>query len=323
MEEACGSIIRNSGRGDVLRARAIRLASDACNMVRLSQFKILKETGQSGLGRELVAELEGTGIHYAIKIMDKQLLASQDKLKSAKNEQEILRMVDHPFVQPLYCYFETETSLYAVTDYCPGGTNLGTIREMNPGNHLSEDTARFYAAEVLITLEYLHQLVGVVYRDLKPENIFIKANGHIMMVDFSSAVLCTLNPYLLLDSSPSSNNLGAYKFFKCLPFSPANICKRIFGRKSQAQSRRKSFPVFVAEPRDEGDQLIGSAMDLWTFGVFLYELLFGQMPFDMGHDDCRYSHYNAEKDSLSFPNSPVVSEEAKDLMKTLLDPCEK
>lgn len=42
---------------------------------------------------------------------------------------------------------------------------------------------RFYAAEVLLALEYLHML-GVVYRDLKPENVLVREDGHIMLSDF-------------------------------------------------------------------------------------------------------------------------------------------
>ncbi|GLJ43929.1 hypothetical protein SUGI_0915750 [Cryptomeria japonica] len=324
MEEASGNVFRKSGRGDLLRTRAIRRASDADHRLRLSQFKILKETGRHGMGTQYLAQLRGTQIYYSMKVMDKHQLASQGKLKSAQNEKEILQMLDHPFVQPLYCYFETETSFYAVTDYCPGGINLCTLRELYPGNYFPEDTARFYAAEVLIALEYLHQLEGIVYRDLKPENVFIRSDGHIMLMDFSSSVMCTLDPYLVTDCTPcSSNYSGVQKLFRCLPFLPAKICNRLCRRKSAVDCRRKSVREFVAEPRSEGDNLIGSAMDLWTFGVFLYELLFGQMPFKIGHGECRYYYYNAVRETLRFPRIPSVSEEAMDLIKALLEPSSK
>ena len=50
-----------------------------------------------------------------------------------------------------------------------------------------EDTSRFYAAEIALILEFLHDLKGIAYRDLKPENILIDAEGHLKLVDFGFA----------------------------------------------------------------------------------------------------------------------------------------
>ena len=55
--------------------------------------------------------------------------------------------------------------------------------QTRPGKSISEYAARFYAAEVIAALEYLH-LMGFIYRDLKPENILLHQSGHIMLSDF-------------------------------------------------------------------------------------------------------------------------------------------
>jgi serine/threonine protein kinase len=47
----------------------------------------------------------------------------------------------------------------------------------------TEEMARFYAAEVLLALEYLH-LKNIIYRDLKPENVLVDSEGHIRLTDF-------------------------------------------------------------------------------------------------------------------------------------------
>lgn len=69
-------------------------------------------------------------------------------------------------------------------DYCPGGEIFTYLRR---ARRFNEPTTRFYAAEITLTIEYLHDVQGVAYRDLKPENILLDAQGHIKLVDFGFA----------------------------------------------------------------------------------------------------------------------------------------
>lgn len=69
-------------------------------------------------------------------------------------------------------------------DYCPGGEVFTYLRR---ARRFNEPTARFYAAEIVLILEFLHEVEGITYRDLKPENILIDAEGHLQLVDFGFA----------------------------------------------------------------------------------------------------------------------------------------
>lgn len=71
---------------------------------------------------------------------------------------------------------------------------------------------RFYAAEVLLALEYLH-MMGVVYRDLKPENVLVREDGHIMLSDFDLSLKCVVSPTLVrstVHESRDGKGSGAY-----------------------------------------------------------------------------------------------------------------
>lgn len=68
-----------------------------------------------------------------------------------------------------------------VMEYIPGGELFSYLRRLK---RFEESTAQFYAAEVVLALEYLHTEMNVIYRDLKPENLLITKNGHIKITDF-------------------------------------------------------------------------------------------------------------------------------------------
>jgi protein-serine/threonine kinase len=78
-------------------------------------------------------------------------------------------------------------------EYCAGGEFFRVLQKQKD-QCLSEASVRAYAAEVLVALEYLHQ-IGVVYRDLKPENILLHQNGHIRLTDFDLSKQ-TFTPHL-------------------------------------------------------------------------------------------------------------------------------
>ena len=69
-------------------------------------------------------------------------------------------------------------------DYCPGGEIFTYLRR---AKKFDEKVALFYAAEMVLILEFLHDVKGVAYRDMKPENILLDAEGHIKLVDFGFA----------------------------------------------------------------------------------------------------------------------------------------
>lgn len=103
-------------------------------------------------------------------MLSKKEMIKRNKIKRALAEQEILATSNHPFIVTLYHSFQSEDYLYLCMEYCSGGEFFRAL-QTRPGKCISEDDARFYAAEVTAALEYLH-LMGFIYRDLKPESKF-------------------------------------------------------------------------------------------------------------------------------------------------------
>lgn len=70
-----------------------------------------------------------------------------------------------------------------ILDFCPGGELFFHLQQFS---RFSEESARFYFAELCLAVEYLH-LQNVIHRDIKPENILLDVEGHIRLIDFGSA----------------------------------------------------------------------------------------------------------------------------------------
>ena len=86
----------------------------------------------------------------------------------------------HPFIVGLNYAFQTTKQLYYVMDFAPGGE---IFHRLSQHGSFDENTTKFYVAEIVCALEFLH-LNNVVYRDLKPDNILIDHEGHVKLADF-------------------------------------------------------------------------------------------------------------------------------------------
>ena len=137
------------------------------------------------------------GLPYALKIISKLWVVKDEHIckfilkfllnfivlkYTLVNEKEILNLwSEWKFIVTLHETFQDETNLYFVLEYLPGG-ELGNILNKHRA-HVTINEILVYLAEILIGLEYLHNL-NIVYRDLKLENIVLNKLGHIKLVDF-------------------------------------------------------------------------------------------------------------------------------------------
>lgn len=117
---------------------------------------------------------------YAMKILKKEMIIKRKQYEHTLSERRILENVSHPFIVSLQYAFQTEHKLYMVFDFFNGGE---LYHYLSTQGRFSEERAKFYAAEIILGLKYLHDR-GIVYRDLKPENLILDSSGHIIITDF-------------------------------------------------------------------------------------------------------------------------------------------
>ncbi|PFH31072.1 hypothetical protein BESB_032690 [Besnoitia besnoiti] len=128
----------------------------------------------------------------ALKVMKKRQVLELGQEKHVIAERSILQQLRHRFIVSMICSFQDRRHIYLLMEFVNGGELFSLLRSEGM---LDERDARFYIAEILLALEYLHERT-IVYRDLKPENILLDHRGHVKLVDFGFA--------RSLNASPSS-----------------------------------------------------------------------------------------------------------------------
>jgi len=157
----------------------------ALKKITLDDFEILKVLGEGAFGKVRLVEKKDTKQIYAMKSLQKGYLIAKDQIEHTKAERYILERSQSPFLVNLEYAFQTPDKIFFVMKFMVGGELFSHLRK---ARRFDEKRAKFYAAEILLGLEYLHKL-GILYRDLKPENILMDEEGHVCLTDFGTAKL--------------------------------------------------------------------------------------------------------------------------------------
>lgn len=279
----------------------------------IGEFELLDVLGRGTFGTVQLARHLDTGATVAVKTLARRLVHELHQEKNIMREQSVHLGLAHPFVAKLYATFQDNDALYFVLEFCPGGEIYSLVYTHDDGHleegedcedsegeeegrrssrqveeepedavttmsesdeeqcrqrrggsvamgrnsltlenflfkqklrsshgGLHEKYAAFYAACIVSALEHLHGK-GVLYRDLKLENLVLDAEGYPKLIDFGLS-----KPNATRTSERSSTMCGSAEYM--------------------------APEILQHKPYDQ-------RVDLWAFGILLYEMLFGTTPF--------------------------------------------
>ncbi|XP_053690333.1 microtubule-associated serine/threonine-protein kinase 3 isoform X2 [Sabethes cyaneus] len=285
---AAGPIGGGGGGGGV--NKGFKGRSSASAVPNEKDYDMLKLISNGAYGAVYLVKHKQTRQRFAMKKINKNSLMLRNQVEQVFAERDILSFADNPFVVSMYCSFETKKHLCLVMEYVEGGDCATLLKSIGP---LPSDMARFYFAETVLAVEYLHSY-GIVHRDLKPDNLLITALGHIKLTDFGLSKMGLM--------SLATNLYEGYLDSETRQFSD----KQVFGT-----------PEYIA-PEVILRQGYGKPVDWWSMGIILYEFMVGCVPFFGETPEELFAH--TVNDDIEWPDNDdwPIQDEAKDLITALL-----
>uniref|UniRef100_A0A8D0HL11 Protein kinase C n=1 Tax=Sphenodon punctatus TaxID=8508 RepID=A0A8D0HL11_SPHPU len=232
----------------------------------LQDFDLIRVIGRGSYAKVLLVRLKKNDQIYAMKVVKKELVHDDEDIDWVQTEKHVFEQASsNPFLVGLHSCFQTTSRLFLVIEYVNGGD---LMFHMQRQRKLPEEHARFYAAEICIALNFLHER-GIIYRDLKLDNVLLDAEGHIKLTDYG-------------------------------------MCKEGLGP-GDTTSTFCGTPNYIAPEILRGEEY-GFSVDWWALVVLMFEMMAGRSPFDIITDnpDMNTEDYLFQEGFTNQNNSRII-----------------
>jgi serine/threonine protein kinase/roadblock/LC7 domain-containing protein len=221
------------------------------NGQHIGHYQILSPIGAGGMGEVYLAEDSQLDRNVALKILPKEFAADKDRMSRFVREAKSASALNHPNIITIYEIGESDGTHFIATEFIDGKT----LTEYAKHNPLNFKSVLEIAVQIASALDDAHS-AGIVHRDIKPDNVMVRANGLVKLLDFGIAKLSGSNAQPNLDSEATT------------AIKSGTTPGMIIGTAN------------YMSPEQAKGQTVDARSDIFSFGVLLYEMIAGHLPFE-------------------------------------------
>ncbi|XP_039651046.1 testis-specific serine/threonine-protein kinase 1-like [Perca fluviatilis] len=236
--------------------------------------------GEGMFGKVVSAYSSRLKSRVAIKVIDKKKVNPSYLEKFLSREMEIIRSLNHPHIIKTLDIFESHTSKVYVVMELCVKGDL--LKHINVRGALPEHSSCRLFTQLCEAVQYLHNS-DMAHRDLKCENMLLDTHFNLKVCDFGFSKRLTYadGRLVLSETFCGTSSYASPEILRSYPYNP-------------------------------------KVSDVWSMGVVLYMMLYAAMPYDSSN--IRRMVRIQIQHNINFPNTPSVSSEAQDLMRSILHP---
>ena len=292
-------------------------------------YEKISKLGNGAYGTVYKVKRKNTGSKVIIRalkeISKEKMMVNEQNSIELKNEIEILKKIDHLNIMKIYEFFEDDTNIYLINEYCSGGdvANLHDTYGVFP-----EFLLKFIMSQVFLAISFLHSN-KVVHGDIKRENIAFVYNGEKKTKEefekFFEKIFKDKEIQDEINEASGMDNLSeeAKKIImelcnyeiKILDFGSAKMKKRDKIREKLKGIIGTAYycsPEVIKENYD-------FECDEWACGVMMYILLSDLAPFPGEDEETIFKNVLSNEINVDIPQLNSISNNCKDLIRQLCD----